>query len=384
MSWIFNAKPPTTGSSTTRSGPTKESAWPDPSNATNKPRNQTHQTRNLSHLLDTGHYVQPGKITVGEYLEGWLDGLALDVVSRNLRANTAESYRLALVSKVIPRIGDVPLHLLSRDDVKGLYADLLAAGGRKGKPLAPKTVRNIANTFRKALDEAVEDKLIRHSPAERVKTPKASRPRIKVWSPDETQLFLAHVDDVLRPMVHLVASTGMRRSEVLGLTWDNVNLERGVVTIAATVVVVRGKNVWQAETKTDSSRRTIAIDPGSVSMLRKHRMAQLERRMELGETWGNELNLVFTNEVGDIFSPARFTRTFQDEAKRLGLTTIGVHGLRHSLATTALRAGVPIKVVAERLGHSSTSVTMDRYSHVVEEQDREAAVMLAEMIVGTG
>jgi integrase len=202
--------------------------------------------------------------------------------------------------------------------------------------------------------------------------------------PEETQLFLAHVDEALRPMVHLVASTGMRRSELLGLTWDNVNLERGVVTIAATVVVVRGENVWQAETTTDRSRRTIAIDPGTVSMLRKHRMSQLEKRMELGETWGNELNLVFTDEIGDIYSPARFTRTFQDEARRLGLTAIGVHRLRHSLATTALRTGVPIKVVAQRLGHSSTSVTMDRYSHVVEEQDREAAVMLAEIIVGTG
>jgi len=91
---------------------------------------------------------------------------------------------------------------------------------------------------------------------------------------------------------------------------------------------------------------------------------------------------VFTDEIGDIYSPARFTSTFQSEARRLGLTPIGVHGLRHSLATTALRTGVPIKVVAERLGHSSTSVTMDRYSHVVEEQDREAAVLLAEMIVG--
>lgn len=278
----------------------------------------------------------------------------------------------------------MPLHLLTRDDVKTLYADLLASGGRKGGALAPRTVRNVANTFRKALGEAIDDRLIRHNPAERVKTPKASKPHIRVWSPEETPLFLAHVDEALRPMVHLVASTGMRRSELLGLTWDNVNLERGVMTIAATVVVVRSKIVWQAETKTDRSRRSIAIDPGTVAMLRRHRMTQLERRMELGETWGNELNLVFTDEIGDIYSPARFTSTFQAEARRLGLTPIGVHGLRHSLATTALRKGVPIKVVAERLGHSSTSVTMDRYSHVVEEQDREAAVLLAEIIVGAG
>jgi integrase len=100
------------------------------------------------------------------------------------------------------------------------------------------------------------------------------------------------------------------------------------------------------------------------------------------ETWSNQLNLVFTDEIGGIYSPARFTRTFQDEARRLGSTAIDVYGLRRSLATTTLRNGVPIKVVEERLGHSSTSMTMGRYLHVVEEQDREAAVMLAAMIVG--
>ena len=135
-------------------------------------------------------------------------------------------------------------------------------------------------------------------------------------------------------------------------------------------------------TKTDSSRRRIALDPETAEMLKRHRVRQVEQRLEAGELWSDEYGLVFTDEIGRPYSPDRYTRTFQSEARRLGLPPIGVHGLRHSLATTALADGVPAKVVAERLGHSSVATTLDRYSHVSEEQDRAAAVSLASKIIG--
>jgi integrase len=183
-------------------------------------------------------------------------------------------------------------------------------------------------------------------------------------------------------MVHLTATTGMRRSEVLGMTWEAADLDSGSAEVTSTLLMVVNSPTFTPLTKTDSSRRRIALDPGTVEMLRRHRVRQVEQRLEAGELWSDDYGLMFTDEIGRPYSPDRYTRTFQSEARRLGLPPVGVHGLRHSLATTALADGVPAKVVAERLGHSSVATTLDRYSHVSEEQDRAAAMALASRIIG--
>jgi integrase len=152
--------------------------------------------------------------------------------------------------------------------------------------------------------------------------------------------------------------------------------------VTGTLLMVANVPTFTELTKTKSSRRRIAMDPGTVEMLRRHRVRQVEQQLEAGGLWSDDHGLVFTDEIGRPYSPDRYTRTFQSEANRLGLPTIGVHGLRHSLATTALADGVPAKVVADRLGHASVATTLDRYSHVSEEQDRAAAVALASKIVG--
>ena len=300
-----------------------------------------------------------------------MDGLRYEVAAGNIRPNTLATYEVDLTSKVTPRIGTLRLSTLTRDVIRSLNADLLASGARGGKPLAPKSVKNIANALKRALDDAVDSGVLRANPVARVKTPTAGRPIISTWSPSETQHFLAHVRDDIRTMVLVTATTGMRRSEVIGLTWQALDLEDGVIEVTSTVVMVKNVPTFQRVTKTDSSRRLIALDPNTLNALRRHRVGQLEQRLEHGDGWANDKGLVFTDEIGRIYRPDRFTRTFQTEARRLGLTPIGIQGLRHSIATTALRSGVPIKVMTERLGHSSTSVTMDRYSHVVQERHRE-------------
>lgn len=182
--------------------------------------------------------------------------------------------------------------------------------------------------------------------------------------------------------MYLTATTGMRRSEVLGLTWDAFDLDAETVEVVATLLMVANSPTFTQLTKTDSSRRRIALDEGTVKNLKRHRKRQVKQRLGAGELWSNTDGLVFTDEIGRSYSPDRYTRTFQSEARRLGLPPIGVHGLRHSLATTALADGVPVKVVAERLGNSSVRTTLDRYSHVSEEQVRAAAVLLASRITG--
>jgi integrase len=352
-----------------------------PDDAVGRQEADAARIRLLAEDID-GVYVKPTSMTLGSWIADWLNGLRYEVAAGNIRPNTLATYEVDLTSKVIPRIGTMKLTTLTRDAVRSLYADLLASGARGGKPLAPKSVKNIANALKRALDDAVDSGVLRANPAARVKTPTARRPTISTWSPSDTQHFLEHVRDDIRTMVLVTATTGMRRSEVVGLTWQAVDLENGVIEITSTVVMVKNVPTFQAVTKTDSSRRSLALDPSTLNALRRHRLGQLEQRLEHGDVWAYEKGLVFTDEIGRIFRPDRFTRTFQSEARRLGLTPIGIQGLRHSIATTALRSGVPIKVMADRLGHSSTSVTMDRYSHVVQEQHREVAVALASMIVG--
>lgn len=183
-------------------------------------------------------------------------------------------------------------------------------------------------------------------------------------------------------MVQVTATTGLRRSEVLGLRWDSIDVALGRLEVTGTLVMVASQAQFSERTKTRSSRRRIALDLRTVELIRMHRVRQVELRLEAGELWDNALDLVFTDEIGQPFSPNRFTRSFQAEARRLKLPPIGVHGLRHSLATTALADGVSAKIVSERLGHASVVTTLDRYSHVSEERDREAAEALALRIAG--
>jgi len=330
----------------------------------------------------SGDLQAPSALTVGAYLESWLDGLAYEVATGNIRQGTVHQYGIDLRAKVIPRIGQVALTDLTAKMLRRLYADLLEAGARGGKPLSPKSVRNYGTTLRRALQDAVEDDLLKSNPAHAVKLPKVRRTKVETWTPEQTRHALDSLDEPLRSIVHLTATTGMRRSEVLGLTWEAADLDADSLEVTSTLLMVANSPTFTALTKTDSSRRRIALDPGTVKMLKRHRTQQKKRRLKVGELWSNELGLVFTDEIGRPYSPDRFTRSFQSEARRLDLPAIGVHGLRHSLATTALADGVPAKVVAERLGHSSVATTLDRYTHVSEEQDRAAAVSLASKITG--
>jgi len=327
-----------------------------------------------------GDLQAPSQFTVEMYLEAWLDGLAYEVATGNLRPGTVHDYGIDLRAKIIPRIGHMALTDLKAKHLRRLYGDLLDSGGRNGKPLAPKSVRNYGTTLRRALQDAVEDDLLKSNPAAAVKLPKITRSKIETWTPEQTRHALGDLAEPVRSMVHLTATTGMRRSEVLGLRWSEVDVD--AIEVTATLLVVANVPTFTELTKTRSSRRRIALDPGTVEMLRRHRVRQVEQRLEAGELWADDYGLVFTDEIGRPYDPNRYTRAFQSEARRLGLPAIGVHGLRHSLATTAMADGVPAKIVAERLGHASVATTLDRYSHVSEEQDRAAAVALAAKIVG--
>lgn len=213
----------------------------------------------------------------------------------------------------------------------------------------------------KALGDAVRQGILTRNPAIHAELPRAERVQRDTWTADELSKFLARAQQHrLYAAFHLMCSTGMRRSELLGVRWPNLDLETGRLAVVDTVDPVRNKPTLRlGETKSRRSRRVIALDSRTVAILRDHRKRQNEERLRAGTAWEN-LDLVFTDELGGMVNPDMFTRTTKRLAQDSGVPALTPHdAARHTWATLALASGVHPKVVQERLGHSSIAITMD-------------------------
>ena len=330
--------------------------------------------RELSTAVDARRYVERSTTTVGDYLDEWLE-----VVQPRLRPTSWNSYRQA-VAHIKGRIGAVPLQSLVPLEVENLYKELLATRGRQGRPLSPKTVRGVHVVLRKALADAERLGLVVRNAAAAAKPPVPSKHEHTTWTAEQLARFLRSLEgERLSAAFVLLATTGMRRGEALGLRWSDVALEAARLSIVQTITTVRDKMVITPP-KTARSRRLVSLDPETVAALRDHRRRQNEERLRVGEAWSGDGDFVFTNEIGEPVHPSALSRLFVSSARRAGLPTIRLHDLRHTYATVALGAGVHPKIVSERLGHATISVTLDLYSHVTPAIDAEAAALVASKI----
>ena len=330
----------------------------------------------LARALTSG-VAEVGSLTVGEFFEQWFAGHA-----PTLKPSTAKSYGEVLRWYVRPRIGRVKLVDLNALVIRSLYADLLARGAmRGGGPLSAGTIDIVHGVLRKALNDAVLWGLLARSPLLGVKPPRQDAPEMRAWSPDETRRFLAAVEhDRLYALWVLVLATGMRRGELAGLRWSDVDLDAGVLAVRRSRVTVAYR-VHEAEPKTRSSRRTISLDARVVAVLRSHRRRQLEERLAWGQAW-IDTGYLFTYEDGSPMHPERISVLFGRLVASTELSKVRFHDLRHTSASLMLAAGVHPKIVSERLGHSSVSITLDLYSHVTVGLQAEAAEKLGAMILG--
>jgi integrase len=325
----------------------------------------------------TGTWADPGRQTVGEYLEDWLTA-----VRPSLRSSTATSYEHTLRKWVVPRIGHLRLGALSSAKLSALYGELLRSGRHDGK--GGLSARSVAYTHRivtHALKDAVSWGLLARNPAAHVDPPRVARPEMQVWTQKEVQRFLVSVaDDRLYALWTVLLATGLRRGEALGLRWDDVDLDRRRLSIQRAVTVV-DYEIVVSEPKTARGRRSVSIDPTTAAVLVAHRKRQLEERLAWGPAW-QDSGYVFTTEDGRVLHPQRVTQVFKRLASEAGFPPIRLHGLRHTAATLALTAGIHPKVVSERLGHATVGITLDTYSHVGEGLQEEAASRVAGLIFG--
>ncbi len=317
-----------------------------------------------------GEHVAPDRQTVAAYLPTWLDGLSR-------KPATMEAYRRVVERHLIPGLGRHRLQQLTPPHLKAFYRAL-----QDDKGLSPSTVQLVHQVLSKALSDAVHDGLVVANVAAKVKAPARSTPEMQTWDRKQARGFLEHVDgERLSAMWRLFLTTGMRRGEVAALRWQDLDLDRASLAVRQTGNML-GK-VWTVGTpkgRGDATAKTrrLALDPGTVEALHRHRAGQLEERLAWGGDW-RDFGLVFVRGDGSPLNPSTIGQQLTVRAKQAGLPHIRVHDLRHTYATLALEAGVHLKVVSERLGHANIGITLNLYSHVSEGMDRAAADLLARL-----
>lgn len=320
--------------------------------------------RSASATRDQGVDLNPSRVLIRDYLERWLNEHA----RLRVKASTLLRYR-QLAARLTPFIGGVTLRDLRPAHVQRAYGALLDEG------LAARTVLHHHRMLKQALQQAVRWGLIATNPADAATAPRAERREMRTLSAEEVALVEdAASDEDFRRLVHVAVTTGLRLGELLGLQWGDIDFEHGRIQVQRSAFY-RERSTTLGSVKTGRSRRAIAISQGTLATLRQHRAAQAARRLELGPAY-QDLDMVFAAPDGSICPPYRVSNRFAVITAELGLRGVRFHDLRHTMATLALSAGVHVKVVSERLGHSTTQITLDTYSHVLPDLQEEAAAVL--------
>lgn len=332
--------------------------------------------RDLLNKRDAGLDVQPNKLAVGDWITAWLDGRIADGA---VGPRAAENYRTILKKRIKPAFGAVKLSELRTDHVLRFKAGLVA------EELAPATVGKILGIVKQALEAAVIAGVILRNPAQGVSRPSvvgpAQRERRAMTEIDIAKLLDASEGTQFDVAIRLALATGMRQSELLGLRWSAVDLNRQRLIVDQTIQHVEG-DFQVLPPKTRNSRRVIDLSPATVTMLRTHKAAQNEERLRLGEAWADN-DLVLPTPDGAPQYRRIFYRDYMEVVKAAKLDDaehVNFHTLRHSAASLWIKAGVDIFTVSRRLGHSKTSFTMDVYAHLLEGQQSVAAAALDHLL----
>ena len=318
--------------------------------------------RELILASEDGAVLDSTKATVDSFLSYWLDTHSVRVRSR-----TMYGYRKVLSRYVIGNIGHIRLEKLQPNQIQDLFDMQIKSG------LSPTTVAQTYRVFNQAMKDAVRWHYILRNPLEMIRSPKTRRTEMATLNADQLTVLLdATKGTEFGTLIFLASYTGMRRSEIVGLRWDDIDFDNDVISIQRVVIRVSGQGYQIEQPKSDKSRRRIEISEKVVETLRAHYVQQLELRLESVSTWQDD-GWVFTRRDGRHLNPDDVSRGFKNLITDLHLPNVRFHDLRHTHASLMLAAGEHLKVVQERLGHSTISITADIYSHVAPGMQRIAA-----------
>ena len=308
-------------------------------------------------------YTKEGKYTVGQWLDEWFEAYA----KVKVRPSSHQTYKGYIDNHIKPNIGDIPIEKLTSLTLQKFYKKLLTEGRvprieseKQPKGLSAKTVRNINQVISSAMDMAVKHKLILSNPTEGCELPKVEHREMHTIHAEQLGAFLREAKESgVYELYYLDLATGLRRGELLGLKWEDVDMDHGVIHVRRQVARVNG-DVKEVPLKTKNSYRNISISKDAVDMLTE---------MEKHKT----CEYVFSSATGGPISPDSVRHMLHRVLKRAGLPAVRFHDLRHTFATLALQNGVDIKTVSGMLGHFSAGFTLDTYAHVTTAAQKEAA-----------
>jgi integrase len=311
-------------------------------------------------------YVEPAKVTIGELMDMWFE----QYVKTKCRPKSIETYERLIRLHIKPAIGKMKVNQIKPLHIQQFLSEQI------GK-LETSTIRMLRSACRNAFQWGIDMEIVGFNPVEKAKPPKRQPKEMKYWDEEQVKRFLEVAKDHrYYPIFYLAIFTGMRRGEILGLKWEDVDLETGRISIKRTLVNVNSKMVLQDAPKTKNARRVVDISESVVEVLKQHKKRQAEEMLMMGI----RSDMVFTSLTGQFVKPSNLAKSFQRLTVKTGNPRIRFHDLRHTHATLMLKAGVHPKVVSERLGHSSISITLDTYSHVIPSMQKDAANLMDSLI----
>lgn len=332
--------------------------------------------REIAVEVDQKTYKAPCKLTLGEWLDIWKAEYTGDV-----KPSTAYLYGRNIDQYIIPYLGAVKLEKLTPLQVQEFYNRLLKPDKEEARPLSAKTVRNVHGVLHKALEQAVQVGYIRSNPADACKPPRAAKAEIRPLDADQVSAFLKSLQGHPHEYLYQVTMfTGLRQGEVLGLTWDCLDMERGTLLVKQQLrrEQKKGGKYYFSLTK-NNKIRVLTLAPSVVRLFRLQKIRQNGMRAKAGELW-QETNLIFTNEMGDRLSYRTVYDCFKRVMVKIGAPSTRFHDLRHTYAVMAIQSGDDIKTVQENLGHATAAFTLDVYGHVTAQMKQASADRMEKFI----
>jgi integrase len=310
---------------------------------------------------------------VQEYLKDWLE----NDVKPSLAPRTYENYELN-VRRLDPYVGSIRLDGLKPDHIKAAYRGLLESG------LSARSVQQAHRTLRAALRQAVKSEYLYRDPTFGVSPPRAREREDGILTPDEVRtLFTTTEGHYLYPLWVILATTGMRVGEALGLQWRDIDLEQGMVMIRRQAQPQKGNGVVLSELKTPASRRNLPLVPGTIAVLRKHLATATQQSASLAQPWDESVQLFMSGD-GKLLHTSSVNKSFHRALKRAGLPKVRPHDLRHTVSSFIQSRGRTEREVQEVLGHASDATTRKIYTHVMPDRRHDIVLPLQEFFPNSG
>lgn len=324
--------------------------------------------------IDNGTYQSPCKLTLSEWLDIWTETYLGSVKSR-----TVGIYQSDIKLHIKPALGAVRIEALTAPMIQAFYNKMGKPSEQHPNGLSAKTIKNVHGVLHKALQQAVLIGYLRFNPANACILPRIEKANITPLDDDQITAFLAAIrGNRFETLFIVTLFTGMREGEVLGLTWNCIDFNTGIITIDKQLQLhqEKGCNAYQLVSTKNGKSRTIAAAPSVIMQLKRPHLIQMQHQLMAGSAWKNAERLIFTDELGQHLTKPTIYREYKRLVASIGRPDARFHDLRHSYAVAAIRSGDDIKTVQSNLGHATAAFTLDVYGHVTTQMKRDSAARM--------